>query len=697
MMRIIAVTLLLVASATATTYSETLRGKAGVSPVAKVTQMLNDMLTKSKEEKQDEEVRFAAFKQFCAGSAAEKTRSIEAADSAIGKIAGEIDDLKLEVDQLGADIQKADSDVAQLSKKIGALAEEITNFDNEMEADKEERDSEHAEFEKKDGDYATSIDSLDRAITEVKNSEPGAAAAMLQVASLKMVSGEAKRKIYSFLEQDPNDQTPEQLLQKAAQPAGEAAAYEGQTDGIVDMFKKLDEKFEDEREGGQKEEMNKKHAYDVLMQELTNLLDKAKDEKESKTALKAKREQDLASAEGELAETRAQKAEDEKYLKELNAECEQKSADFENRQEMRAGEIAAVSKAVEILSGDAVAGSSAKHLELAQDGSSFAQLRASGRSNIQNRVAVFLQDKASSSGSRILSMVAARCADDPFTKVKKMIKDMITRLMEEANEEAEHKGWCDTELGTNQQTRDSKSADAESLKAEIEEMTATSAKLSEDITELSNGVATIDAAVADQTATREEEKAKNEEAIADAKAAQTAVAQAISVLKEFYAKAGDATSFEQIARRGPAEDAPETFSTPFKGSQDSASGVLGMLEVVQSDFARLETETTAGEEEASRAYQSFMGDSSEQKAVKSAGIKHKTNKKQETESALAEAKRDLEGTQEELDAALAYYEKLKPSCVDSGVSYEERVARRKEEIESLQEALKILSGDDIAV
>ena len=40
-------------------------------------------------------------------------------------------------------------------------------------------------------------------------------------------------------------------------------------------------------------------------------------------------------------------------------------------------------------------------------------------------------------------------------------------------------------------------------------------------------------------------------------------------------------------------------------------------------------------------------------------------------------------------------EKLKPDCVDAGVSYEDRVERRKEEIASLQEALKILSGDDI--
>ena len=43
-------------------------------------------------------------------------------------------------------------------------------------------------------------------------------------------------------------------------------------------------------------------------------------------------------------------------------------------------------------------------------------------------------------------------------------------------------------------------------------------------------------------------------------------------------------------------------------------------------------------------------------------------------------------TSQELTAALAYYGKLKPSCVDSGISYEERVARRKEDIASLQEA-----------
>jgi len=91
-----------------------------------------------------------------------------------------------------------------------------------------------------------------------------------------------------------------------------------------------------------------------------------------------------------------------------------------------------------------------------------------------------------------------------------------------------------------------------------------------------------------------------------------------------------------------------------------------------------------------------MTDSKVDKSEKATDIEHKNAKIQDESQALANKNRDLEGTQKELDASLSYYDKLKPSCVDSGASYEDRVARRKEEIASLQEALKILNGEDIA-
>merc|ERR1719208_793105 len=192
-------------------------------------------------------------------------------------------------------------------------------------------------------------------------------------------------------------------------------------------------------------------------------------------------------------------------------------------------------------------------------------------------VASYLRNKAAQLDSRVLSVLASRVSADPFVKVKKMIKDLLVRLMEEANEEAEHKGWCDTELATNEQTRKEKTAAVETLHAEIDELEASIAKLTEEIAELTKAVAELDTAMAKATEIRQQEKATNEQTIADAQEAQTAVAQALTVLKEFYAKAGDATALVQ-----QQPEAPEIFNSPYKGMQAEHGGVIGMLEVIES-------------------------------------------------------------------------------------------------------------------
>merc|ERR1719436_287931 len=104
-----------------------------------------------------------------------------------------------------------------------------------------------------------------------------------------------------------------------------------------------------------------------------------------------------------------------------------------------------------------------------------------------------------------------------------------------------------------------------------------------------------------------------------------------------------------------------------------------MLEVIQSDFARLQSDTESAEAAAQKEYDRFMTESKVDKSAKTTDIKNKSAKKQDEEQALVQKKADLEGTQKELDAALAYFDKLKPSCIDSGVSYEDRVARRAAE------------------
>merc|ERR1719450_1778478 len=88
----------------------------------------------------------------------------------------------------------------------------------------------------------------------------------------------------------------------------------------------------------------------------------------------------------------------------------------------------------------------------------------------------------------------------------------------------------------------------------------------------------------------------------------------------------------------------------------------------------------------------FMHESKMDKALKDNDIKHKEERKTQCESDLQTAQEELAAAQEELAAAVTYYEKLKPKCVDSGITYEERVKQREEEIQSLKEALAMLEG-----
>jgi len=362
-------------------------------------------------------------------------------------------------------------------------------------------------------------------------------------------------------------------------------------------------------------------------------------------------------------------------------------------------------KAIEIMSSPEVSGGAS----FSQQGLALGQLRSSSKSTAAILVSEFLRDRARASDSKILALISQKAAADPFKKVTKMIEDMITKLMEEAAEEAEHKGFCDTEMGTNKMTRDQKTSEVATLKAEMDELNSHIAKLAQDTGDLSAEIATIDAAVAKATAEREAEKAKNQQTISDSKIAQEATAKALSVLKEFYEKAAqpmpprdepkgpikyDPRAIAIISKVGGSSflqvpGAPEMEGGAYTGQE--GGGVVGMLEVIESDFSRLVSETTTSEADAQREHETFLNDSNKDKAVKGADMKHMSQSKTEKESELASAKQDLRVTNEELSAAMEYFEKLKPSCVDAGMSYEERVARRKEEIESLKEALKILS------
>jgi len=305
---------------------------------------------------------------------------------------------------------------------------------------------------------------------------------------------------------------------------------------------------------------------------------------------------------------------------------------------------------------------------------------ARSRANSRQLVATFLQKKAKALHSSTLSQLAKQAAANPFDKVIDLIKNLVAKLKEEAAKEAEHKKWCDEQLHDNKIKREKKTAKVNKLTATIEALTEDIASMAKLIATLKTEQSDLVMAMSEATTQRDQEKATNLDTIADAKAGHEATKQAIAVLKEFYAS----QSFLQMRRRQVPEMAE------YKGMSSAKGGVVGMLEVIDSDFVRLEADTTAEEEAAATEYAQFMDDSTKSKKAKHE-LEVKTSlEKDKTEFQKEQTTKDLESTQAELDKALDYQGYLKPVCLEVHVSFEERAAKRQEEIDALKEAYGIL-------
>merc|ERR1740127_203165 len=240
------------------------------------------MVEKGKKEKHEEQVQFAAYKQFCDDTTVEKQRAIKEGNEMI--------------EILQADIQKYEADAAQLAKEIAKHDEDISTWEGDFKAASKVREIEHTDYVATHKDYTESIDALDEGIATLKKQAHDvkqAAAALTQVSASSIIPAESKRVIDAFLAQDPDDEN-------LAVAAPEANAYEFQAQGIVEM----------------------------LSQDLKAQIGQATSARTEKSEAEAKALQSSADAKGDLQDTTTTRDDDSKYLADLTATCEQKSSDF---------------------------------------------------------------------------------------------------------------------------------------------------------------------------------------------------------------------------------------------------------------------------------------------------------------------------------------------------------------------------------
>jgi len=633
------------------------------SPIEKIIEMISELQAKVIGEGKDAQKIYDEFAEFC------EDRSRE--------LGFEIKTGKAQVAELTATIDKQTADIDALGAKIEELAGSIASDEKDLKAATDVRTKEAADFTSEDKELTATIETLERAIAIIEREMAGGAsflqsknmgnlaeafAAMVQASALSTADG---ARLTALVQSSADDSD-------AEDGAPDAAVYESHSGGIVDTLQNLLEKGENQLSELRKKETSAKNNYEMLKQSLDDSIKFANEDMADAKKSSAECSEKKATAEGDLSATQKDLAEDEKALSDLHHDCLTKATNFEEETKSRGEELAAIAEAKKIIK-ETTGGAASQSYDLAQ----VSLVQVNSRRSLDSAVVKFVRRLAQKQNSAMLAQLASRMAstvrfggsssDDVFAKVKGLINDMLVKLEDEAKEDANKKAFCDKETKETTAKKDEKQAEVDKLTTKINQMKSESAQLKEEVATLQNELAELAKAQVNMDKVRADEKNAYDKNRPELEQGVEGIKMALKVLKDYYASSGKDSS--------------------------GASGIIGLLEVAESDFSKGLAEMIATEETAAASYEAETKENAIVKVTKEKDVEFKTKEAASLDKSVTEYSSDLDNVQSELDAVLEYLDKINEQCVAKAETYEERTARREAEISGLKEALEILSSE----
>jgi len=654
--------------------------QADTNPLSKVYDLMDELVAKINKEGEAEAKAYKEYFDWCDDMAKNAGFEIKTAESKKEKLEAQIGELT--------------SSITVAISKIEELAAAIAADDAELKNATTIRKKENAEFMKNEAELMDCVDTLERAIgilTKEMEKNPAALAQIDTSSTSRLVqtlgavidaagfAGADKTKLVALVQSQQSSQTDDD---DTGAPA--AAAYKSHSSGIIDVLEDMKEKAESELSDLRNEETSSKHNYDMLKQSLEDQMAADTKDMEDEKAAKAEAEEGKATAEGDLEETVKMLKNTKDDLATASATCMQTAADHEATVTARNEELKAIATARKILE-ESTSGAEEQTYSLLQVARLQTHADLAGLEVVQIVKKLAKKHHSSSLAQLASRMTAAirfgsMSGGDPFAKVKGLIEDMIAKLEKEAEEDATEKAYCDEEMGKTEAKRGELMDDESKLSAKIDQATSKSVSLTEDIKQLEAELAALMKSQSEMDKIRQEENADFLVAQKELTQGLAGVRKALTVLRDYYASSD---AFVQQ----PAM--PETHTK----ATGAGNGIIGILEVVESDFAKGLAKEEAQEEDSQSEYEEITQENKVTKTMKDQDLKYKTKEVKGLKKAIADLSSDRETISNELAAVNEYYAKLKDRCIAKPETYEERKARREAEINGLKEALSILENE----
>jgi predicted nucleic acid-binding Zn-ribbon protein len=684
---------------------------ADVTPMEKVITLLKSLSQKVATEGKFEAAEYDKYACFCHDEATTKLE-------AIGKSNDRIDSLSAQIRELDTANTEHNSDIGDLSRDISRRESDINRITRT-------RKRAHDEYAIEADELNRAIDACSAAVEALRNSKTAMKGA--KVTNLAQVQ-KATETLVNTVQNKPSLNVAPNAMALLSELKGAKGApkFQYQSNEIIATIEDLKATFKSMKKDLDMEEFSDNSDFEKERQGLANSKMFAERKRSELEAIVESKNEQVNQARNDRDAELQDRDADQTFLDELSKDCNEKAKNFDQRSQMRSDEMKALNEATEELQTNAMPNEQglsdvqvhAKGSEKsATDGGlkkarirpvSFLQVNseeqreASGKQVAVAKVISLLKLAAARTGSSILTSAAVRTktAEDHFVKVRTLIKNLLVKLQDDANSEATQKGICDSGMSKALSDRDDANARIEAANAKITTYTANQATLEEDIRTLQKDISDLTKAVFETTELRADEKAALARVEGMSDEAIQSVKLALSILQKFYGNAFVQTGVTDkyvpanADRHGNTFDskAPKVFGSTYHASQQESKGIIGILDVIVTDYERIKQKAEADDRASKAAFKELKNPLTGDIGLKEKEIKRKESQVTDTKANILDQQQALSDAQDLLQGAEEELENLQAMCVKGAETWEERKKAREDEIQALKDAIDILNN-----
>lgn len=659
--------------------------EAGPNPIRRVVTLLQEMAKEIEDEVAKEREAYKKFQCYCK------------------KNDGQLDAKQAEaaalIKRTKAEVEAATGQKKQLSAELKKHKDERTQAQKDLKVATKKRAEEKASYDGKTKEVRKTLDDIDKAVTALEKGlgksflQTSAASELKQLftsnsAILDSLEAEDQRTVSAFLQKD----------------------YAPQGGEIIGILKQMKDSMDEGLGGVVGEEEAAVAAFNKLKASMQELIKSSGSAIEKKTELKGQVAVKIVEGKNLVSTTEKEMGDAAATAAELKEACNGKDGEFETRQEDAAAEVSAIGQAIEILNGD-----DSLDLFKKTDTKADAFLQLATKHDGVAKALAELNKKFPNKSVALLAFSARQALKNrsgvDFSKILKMVDDMVALLKQEANDDLASRDQCTSDLNHYEAEQKEVEHSIAGEQAKVEEQSAVIAQKAEQMKKSTDEIAASKIAMQESTEQRKQDNADFIVAIDLNKQAVELITKAKNKLNSYYnpqlvpkEKEAELTREEELEQGARSVlvqtgdkklpgDVPETWDAgERKNKGQKGSSVLALMDMLANDLNKDTQALEHDEKTAQENYEKLSSDLASQVAEATSTF----NQAKESKAAAEDTKQTAESTlsmkEEEHADVVQTLKDLHAQCDFIIGAFEERKAARENEIAGLGKAKAILSG-----